>query len=136
MNKRKQVLILATIAAVAAVGGVIAINSSSGFSVQANQRGRNGVQKWEYCAIIYSHSTSDGFNRKGITMIHYFQAGGLRAETVEFIPDAGQRFMTHTEEALSKAMAKLGDEGWEMVMKEPDSDNISRKVFYFKRPKQ
>src|SRR5215813_2489287 len=60
MNKIKQTLILAIIAA-AAAGGLIAINSYGGSSVQAGQGGRAGAQKWEYCAIttfIFRAATS------------------------------------------------------------------------------
>jgi len=138
MSKRKQVLILTIIAAVAAAGVVIAINPFGGSSAQANQGARSGVQRWEYCAINGAYSTGDRFIQRGAAYIRYFQTGGAKEETVEFVPDIGGRNMGYVEEALAKAMAKLGNEGWEMVSKEPDRDSTgtTNYIFYFKRPKQ
>jgi hypothetical protein len=136
MSKTKQILILAIIAAAAAAGGLIAINSFSGSSVQANQGGRSGAQKWEYCAIISAGLGPGNVSERGVAVIRYFQAGGIKEETVEFVPDAGKRNYFLTDEALDKAINKLGDEGWEMVLKEPDTEDRPRTIFYFKRPKQ
>jgi hypothetical protein len=44
-------------------------------------------------------------------------------------------YVSAREEAGFKAIAKLGDEGWEMVLKEPDKERIIT-PFYFKRRKQ
>ena|SRR2546428_13819935 len=136
MSKTKQVLILAIIAAVVTAGGLIATNPFGGSSVQANQGGRSGAQKWEYCSIIRADRERDNFNARGVAVIRYFQPGGAKEETVEFVPEIGKSNVLLGDEALSKAMAKLGDEGWEMVSKEPDPENGTRKIFYFKRPKQ
>lgn len=137
MNKTKQALILAIIAAVVTTVGLIAINSFSVSSVQANQSGSGGAQKWEYCAITGASYAGTNFGSRGIAVIRYFQAGGYKDETIEFVPDMGQRSENGIYEngALSKAIAKLGDEGWELVSKEPNTDKI-RNIFYFKRPKQ
>ena len=136
MNKTKQVLILAIIAAVGAAVGMIAIKQFSGSSVQANQGGRSGSQKWEYCAITNVSTSGDNTGERGVASIRYFYAGGAKKETVEFVPDFGKKVEYYFIEngALSKAIAKLGDEGWEMVSKEPE--NTSGHIFYFKRPKQ
>lgn len=136
MNKTKQILSFAAIAAVVAVVGVIAINPFRGSSVQANQGGRSGIQKWEYCAIISAGLGTGNVGERGIAVIRYFQAGGLKEETVEFVPGIGKRNFFLTDEALDKAIAKLGDEGWEMVLKEPDAEDKPRTIIYFKRPKQ
>jgi len=127
MNKIKQALILAIIAAVGAAVGMIAINQFSGSSVQANQGGRSGIQKWEYCAITSVYYSNSNFGERPVAVIRYFQSGGGKEETVEFVPDFGKR--AELSDALAKAIAKLGDQGWEMFLKEPD-------VRYFKRPKQ
>ena len=126
MSKTKQILILAITAAAAAACGLIAFNSFSGSSVQANQGGRSGVQRWEYCAIT-SVYWSDSSDARAVAVIRYFQTGGEKEETVEFVPEFGKK--GELKDALAKAMAKLGNEGWEMVSKETDGR-------YFKRPKQ
>jgi len=136
MNKAKQALIFAAIAAVVAVVGVIAINPFGASSVQANQGGKGAVQKWEYCAIIHTDRERDNFPERGVAVIRYFQTGGAKEETVEFVTDIGKKNFSLRDEALAKAIAKLGDEGWEMVSKEPDPENGTRQIFYFKRPKQ
>jgi len=138
MSKTKQALILAIIAAVGAAVGMIAINQFSGSSVQANQGGRSGAQKWEYCAITNVDTSEGSFGARGRATIRYFYAGGGKEETVEFVPDFGKKIEYYFIEngALSKAIAKLGDEGWEMVSKEPVTENTTRHIFYFKRLKQ
>jgi len=136
MNMTKQALIFATIAAVVAAVGVIAINPFGASSVQANQGGKGAVQKWDYCAIIRTDREKDNFNDRGIAVIRYLQTGGAKEETVEFVPDIGKKNFFLRDEALAKAIAKLGDEGWEMVSKDPDPESGTRHIFYFKRPKQ
>src|SRR5262249_17771497 len=127
MSKAKQVLILAVIVGAAAAGSVISINPFGGSSVQANQGGRSGIQKWEYCAITRASYSGGNFGGRGTAVIRYFQVGGWNEEIVEFVPDIGQRgeYRIHETGALSKAIAKLGDEGWEMVSKEPDIDKTT-----------
>ena len=126
MSKTKQILILTIITAVGAAG-LVTINSIRGASVQANQGVRTGVQKWEYCAITDAYWSSGNFGTRPVVVIRYFQAGGEKEEVVEFAPEFGKS--AELRDALVKAIAKLGNEGWEMVLKEPDGR-------YFKRPKQ
>ncbi len=127
MNKTTQIVILAIVAAVGAAVGMIAINQFGASSVQANQGGRSGIQKWEYCAITSVYYSNSNFGERPVAVIRYFQAGGGKEETVEFVPDFGKS--AELSDALAKAIAKLGDQGWEMFLKEPDGR-------YFKRPKQ
>jgi hypothetical protein len=127
MSKTKQVLILAIIAVVSTVVGLIATNSFGGSSVQANQGGRSGVQRWEYCAITEAYWLGSDLDARAVVVIRYFQVGGVKDETVEFVPEFGKK--VELKDAFAKAMAKLGNEGWEMVSKETDGR-------YFKRPKQ
>jgi hypothetical protein len=137
MSKTKQVLILTIITVIGSAVGLIAINPFGGSSVQANQGGRSGAQKWEYCAITSASTVGGSFGERAVTTIQYFQAGGWREETVEVVPDIGKSLSREGREAMAKALAKLGDEGWEMVLKEPDLENRARGgIFYFKRPKQ
>jgi len=90
MSKTKQVLILAIIAAAATAVGLIAINSFSVSSVQANQGGRIGAQRWEYCAITDNYWSGGNFGTRAVAVIRYFQVGGGKEEIVEFVPEVGK----------------------------------------------
>jgi hypothetical protein len=133
MSKTKHVLILAIIAAAVIVGRAIPINLTSTSSVRANQGDRSSVQKWEYCAITDAFAEGDNFNRRGKAVIRYFGFGGMREQIVEFVPSIGDKNIDLRDEALSRALARLGAERWELVSKESDTDG-KFKPFYFKRP--
>lgn len=133
MSKTKQILILAFIAAAVIAGRAIPINLTSTSSVRADQGDRSGVQKWEYCAITNAFAEGDNFNRRGKAVVRYFGFGGVREQIVEFVPDIGDKNTDLRDEALARAIARLGAERWEMVSKESDTDG-NFKAFYFKRP--
>jgi hypothetical protein len=133
MSKTKQVLILGIIAAAVIVWRAIPINLPSTSSVQANQGAGGGVRTWEYCAITRVSDEGDNFNRKGKAVIRYFSFGGTRELVVEFVPGIGEKNIDPRDEALARALARLGAERWEMVSKESDTDG-KFKPFYFKRP--
>jgi hypothetical protein len=134
MSKTKQVLILVIIAAGVIAGRAITMNLTSTSSVQANQGVGGGVRTWwEYCAITGVSDESDNFNRKGKAVIRYFGPGGVREQIVEFVPSIGEKNIDPRDEALARAIARLGAERWEMVSKESDTDG-KFKPFYFKRP--
>ena len=133
MSERKQVLILVIIAAAVIAGMAITMNLTSTSSVQANQGAGGGVRTWEYCAITRVSEESDDFNRKGKAVIRYFSFGGTRELIVEFVPGIGEKNIDPRDEALARALARLGAERWEMVSKESDTDG-KFKPFYFKRP--
>jgi hypothetical protein len=132
MSKTRQILILAVIAAAATAGGLIAINPFSDSSVQANQGG-SGAQRWEYCAITRVFTDTSGFGLRGKAVIRYFTNGGVREEVIEFAPDIGGRKFGLVDDALSIAIARLGNQKWEMVSKESDADREFKPI-YFKRP--
>jgi hypothetical protein len=133
MSKIKQILILVIIAAAVVAGMAIKMNLTSTSSVQANQGAGGGVRTWEYCAITRVSDESDNFNRKGKAVIRYFGFGGVREQVVEFVPGIGEKNTDPRDEALARALARLGSERWEMVSKESDTDG-KFKPFYFKRP--
>jgi len=133
MSKANQVLILAIIVAAAIAGKAIPINQTSTSSAQANQGGNSGIRMWEYCAITNAFVAEDSFGSKGKAVIRYFRHGGVREDIVEFAPGIGEKNIDLRDEALAKAVAKLGFERWEMVSKESDTDS-KFKPFYFKRP--
>jgi len=133
MSRAKQVLILVIIAAAVVAGMAIKMNLTSTSSVQANQGAGGGVRTWEYCAITRVSDESDNFNRKGKAVIRYFSFGGVREQIVEFVPGIGEKNVDPRDEALARALARLGAERWEMVSKESDTEG-KFKPFYFKRP--
>lgn len=66
------------------------------------------VPQWEYCAVLKAQYP--GSIRGGLYWISYFR--GERIETIDI--EAGV-----TGNGLSKAISKLGSEGWELVGQGP-----------------
>ena len=133
MSKTRQVLILAIIAAAVIAGRAITINPSSTSSAQANQGDKSGARMWEYCAITNAFDEGSNFDRRGKAIIHYFNPGGVREEIVEFAPGFGERKFDLGADALAVAIARLGNQRWEMVSKESGADGAFKPI-YFKRP--
>lgn len=115
-------------------------------------------QKWEYCAITSSAFTkfvAEGDTTAGgVASICYFQNGGCRREEVKFdldlaefrrtfSPNENQGYVNSTaaakaaEGALSRAITKLGDDGWELVGEAvfSFSPDTTKGAIYFKRRK-
>ena len=65
-------------------------------------------QKWEYCAVLKAQYP--GSIRGGIYWISYFKGDRPEIVDIEVGPSGN---------ALSKALAKLGSEGWELVGEGP-----------------
>ena len=65
------------------------------------------ASEWEYCAVVKAQS---GDLRRQVYWISYFNGEGVKPEPVE-ASLGGNSF--------AKAVAKLGDEGWEMVAEGP-----------------
>jgi hypothetical protein len=126
----------------------------SGFAQQVSKR-----QRWEYCAITRfsaNYPSQQDAKVVGAASICYFQDAGCRTEEVKFDLDLAEfskgwdpRYATNesyvgfasaakaTEAVLARAIAKLGDDGWEMV-----GESIFRyrqerndQAIYFKRKK-
>lgn len=97
---------------------------------RAASRGR--VQRWEYCAVSNVSEVSKvearpSFNFVGSVEVCYLQNEGCRKLTVEG---------TTKEAALAKAIARLGDEGWEMVSESPFTLGANGvNWLFFKRPR-
>lgn len=120
------------------------------------QQRRNKTQGWEYAAILSAGRAMPPESKDksvGIATICYFQISGCRKEEVVFeiiyadflkVADPRQSEsynrmyaapLKAAESALSKAIAKLGNDGWEMVGEgrtEFSNDN-NVKAIYFKR---
>ena len=83
--------------------------------------------RWEYCAVTKANYLAT--NRSGQYWITYFRNSGFKVDNIEDNATSNA--------ALAKAIAKLGDEGWELVSVGPmEVNNAKLDAFYFKRPKQ
>ncbi len=96
---------------------------------QSTQPAHSGSQtKWEYCALYgYASSRKSFGSTTFYATIEYYQTSDLHTETVEM--DRGGE-----EKVVAKAIAKLGEEGWEMVNDRTHEGTTTR--IYFKRQKQ
>lgn len=139
----------------AAVAAVALLVSLLGQSVSAQQVSRR--QRWEYCAILNSAPANIVTGREstatGVASICYLQNTGCRMEDVKFdldlagfrksLPPAdGDGYLSYaarekvTQAALSRAIAKLGEDGWEMVGQSVKfADETNPRAIYFKRRK-
>lgn len=90
--------------------------------------------KWEYCVI-------SGFlhRQKGLSL----SSNPTRpAAYVRYLPEGSEEIEGATEEeALGNALAKLGEDGWELTairtdLKLQDGDGKTTSVYFFKRPKR
>ena len=129
MNRKQYVLALALLMAAGLCGGAISARVLAGAPVEAQQAGASKTYtgpKWEYCAL--TKSAYVGSSRAGLYWISYFTDKGVQVVEVE-------------ETALErngpgKAIARLADEGWEMVGEGPlDIRQGELRALYFKRPK-
>ena len=129
-------LVLATVFTI--VNLAISNNRLAWQSVQANQKSseKTAAPKWEYCAITNIWYNNSFGRNIGNATIQYFQESGVREEVIEISPEMRTRATDFREAAQAKAFAKLGEEGWEMVSKEPNLESRPINTFYFKRPKQ
>lgn len=127
MSLRLCGLMLALAAAAGFVGHSLGARLAGVEAHASAQRAEGG--RWEYCAV--SRAQFVGSPRGGQYWISYFRGTNVRVETVE----AGV-----TENALAKAVARLGEEGWEMVGEGtldigPGRGNPPTAI-YFKRPRE
>lgn len=74
----------------------------------AAQRPDASDLQWEYCAVVKAQYI--GSPQGGIYWIAYFKGEGVRTEDVKAGP---------TGNAFAKAVAKLGEDGWDMVGEGP-----------------
>jgi hypothetical protein len=129
MNKKQYMLALALLMIAGLCGGAISGKLLSATPTEAQQAGASKTyagQKWEYCALTKAAYVMS--NRGGLYWISYFRDSGV--QVVEIEDTALER------NGPSKAIAKLAEEGWEMVGEGPlDIRQGELKAIYFKRPK-
>jgi hypothetical protein len=133
-----------------AVFGIVLLFPNFGVKAQINQPQKTNVEnftprKWEYCVIYqpYNGQTKDK-KVTGVAIITYLDETGEREEKVEIesTPKSSQGanvYSLQTRNAVSKAFAQLGNEGWEFIGKFPYIPIYSQEpelAFMFKRPKQ
>lgn len=129
MNKKQYTLALALLLIAGLLGGALSGKLLGVTPTQAQQATASKTYagpKWEYCALTRAAYVAS--NRGGLYWISYFRDSGV--QVVEIEDTALER------NGPAKAIAKLGDEGWEMITEGPlDIRQGELKALYFKRPK-
>jgi hypothetical protein len=129
MNKTKRLLALVSLLAAGLIGGAIAGRISYSVPTQAQRTERGPLtrpDRWEYCSLS---KAAVGQSRGGLYWILYFRDGG--AQMVEAEESATERY------GPALAIAKLGENGWEMVGQGPlDMRAGGTNAIYFKRVKR
>ncbi len=158
MKQRRRIMLLCLLAG----AFWLMLNPASSLEQASAQKSRTQEpQKWEYCAVTNAYIAMTGESADkyaGRASICYFQLSGCRREEIrfeliyaDFLKEAGanpnpnyNRYaagVRAAESALSKAIAQLGEDGWEMVGETPidfvnnAESNMRNKAIYFKRPK-
>ena len=154
MNAKRRIVSARLASLIAVMCGLVIMSLPQRSSAQQPRRTAN--QGWEYCAILnagpkYQPEIKDKY--VGIATICYFRTSGCRKEEVVFElahadflkeadPKQNESFIRTyaaparaSESALSKAIAKLGNDGWEMVGEGRVDFSHDNKlgVIYFKR---
>ena len=127
MDERRYVLLIVLIAGIA--GGSLSNRLLIPRPAQAQSTEESkpvAGQKWEYCAV--TKAAYAGTGRAGLYWISYFRDAGVQVVEVE---DAATE-----RNGPTKSIAKLGEEGWEMVGQgQLDIRQRGLTALYFKRPK-
>ncbi|MBX7221388.1 MAG: hypothetical protein K1Y36_15670 [Blastocatellia bacterium] len=102
----------------------------------AHEPGARSV-KWEYCLLQMPCASSTSFESSGRIEIDYLQDSGFQAEMLDVKIEKKMASQTAERLAFSKAITKLGDDGWELTIE----GNLpgaypEAKALLFKRPKR
>jgi hypothetical protein len=102
---------------------------------EAQESNQQTSKKWEYCSVYPYNGIS---NRAGKSynsaIVSYARADGYSSETIEAATVNDEPNLNFAQnQAFAKAIAKLGEEGWEII---GEGDFREQKVLYFKRPKK
>jgi hypothetical protein len=141
--RRKTGMLLLTLALLCGlVGGhrssTVSAVAASG-NLQDAIQGTAARQKWEYCAIADVDIYGSSDKAVGVAVIYYFKSTGYQAERVEIAAERsvdGARIAV--DMARAKAIAKLGEDGWEMLCEGTPFATRARpaerdKALYFRR---
>lgn len=107
MNRRHYLLTVALSLCAGFAGHVLHGTLLSPRPVEARAAAEPRDLQWEYCAVVKSQALP---TNRLFYWITYFKGEGVKTDTVE----AGLGGNSY-----AKAIAKLGDEGWEMVGEGP-----------------
>lgn len=130
---RSHIALTIILALAAGFAGKSLAGAASRTTIAANTRpasvkGDASESPWEYCAVLKAQTP--GSLRGGVYWISYFKGERIETLTIEAGP---------TSNALSKALNKLGNEGWEMVGPGPleviAAPGGTPTALYFKRKK-
>lgn len=129
MNRTRRVVTLALVLATGLVGGVISGRMAGPDQTQAQRPERANPfarDKFEYCSLTRAVV---GQSRGGLYWISYFRNNGVQVVEVEELATENS--------GPAKAIAKLGDDGWEMVGQGPLEIRAGGlNAIYFKRHKR
>ena len=134
-------MLIASLAVLAGlVGGAVSSKLFTAQSVQAQkvaEKSKAPERKWEHCAITPGHGVYTNIGKAtGYAAITYLRGTQLEYERVEATIDYEERFPEKaTDRAVSRAVERLGDEGWEMIGEGMLFFRDNQKALYFKRPK-
>jgi hypothetical protein len=114
LTKKKNVISILLVAAAI---------SLSAYAVQARRSASSPTglaQGWEYCAIVDTAFSRTGNTIFGKARVVYYTTSGLREEFTTMQADVGNVYAADHPDimvgrALSATVAKLGDQGWEMI---------------------
>ena|SRR5215469_4224829 len=108
MRNPRNMLSLVVVSIISCAAGTVWTRSSTA------QAQRSDARRWEYCAISDAYARDDGHGGSEIGVrISYF-GNGNRTEEILADPNAGG-YLAEVQNAIYRASAKLGSEGWEMV---------------------
>jgi hypothetical protein len=117
----------ASLLIVLALGGFL-YGGALNRTVPAPSTGGSASERWEYCAVSKAGYT--GSSRGGTYWISYFRENGVEIVEVE------EKASEQQGAQIARAMARLGDEGWEMVGQGDLPVKSGRfEAIYFKRRK-
>jgi hypothetical protein len=128
MRPRLFVLSIILSLGVGLAAHTVAERLRDGGGLEARASAQRAGDRWEYCAVTKAQFINSP--RGGQYWINYFRGATVRTETVE----AGVM-----ENGLAKAIARLGEEGWEMVGEgtlDMGPGRANPSALYFKRPRE
>jgi len=84
--------------------------------LQAQQPQQQAADKYEYCTLTAASVSSAAGKATATAYVRYATEQGFRTEKVEIIRDlVDQNLDSYPPEAVAKALAQLGSQGWELV---------------------
>ena len=109
-------------------GALSRLSAPAGKDEESNEASAAAVERWEYCAVSRAGYTAS--NRGGTYWVSYFKDTGVEIVELE------ERASEQQGASIVRAIARLGNEGWEMVGQAELPVKTGRlEAIYFKRRK-